>query len=334
MLPYRPHPLLRSGHLQTLLVAIICGELPGNQTLEIPISLEDGERLMIHQEMGATVASDAPLVILVHGLGGDHSAPYLQRIAYQLHRRNRHVWRVDLRGSGRGFDLAWRPAHAGGSEDLWAVVRQARRLFPNAPLQLVGFSLSGNILLKMLGELGSGQYELSADQSNILESLAIAPPLDLQACSDNMDRWSRRIYTRHYVKVLEKQVQRKRMLWPQWEQRPKLPPIKTIRDFDERYTAPLAGFQNAAHYYGQSSSIHWLPKIASRTEILLDQDDPIVTWHSHLQAQFDPQWVRFTHTRYGGHMGYFGLDAQNRMIRWLEHYVVNRISTNGNGINS
>jgi uncharacterized protein len=327
MLPYRPHPLLRNGHLQTLLVGMLSGHRPANETLAIPIPLEDGEQLMVHQEMGATVASNAPVVILVHGLGGDHSAPYLQRIAFQLHRRNRHVWRVDLRGSGKGFDLAWRPAHAGGSGDLVAVVSQARILHPDSPVLLVGFSLSGNILLKMLGELATGEHGLSLAQANIQQALAVAPPLDLHACADNMDRLSRRVYTRYYVKVLEQQVKRKRMRWPQWQERPTQPRIKTIRDFDERYTAPLAGFQNAAHYYGQSSSIHWLPKIATPTEIMLDQDDPIVTWQSHLQAQFDPRWVRFTYTRYGGHMGYFGVDEQNKLIRWLEHYVVHQMST-------
>lgn len=326
MLPYRPHPLLRNGHLQTLLVGILSGGQPNNQTLEIPIPLVDGERLMVHQEMGASVASDAPLVILVHGLGGDHSAPYLQRIAFHLHRRNRHVWRVDLRGSGKGFELAWRPAHAGASGDLIAVVSQARSLHPNSPIQIVGFSLSGNILLKMLGELAAGIQPLSLQEANIRQALALAPPLDLHACADNMDRLSRRIYTRYYVRVLEQQVERKRQLWPQWQQRPAHPPIKTIRDFDERYTAPLAGFQNTDHYYGESSSIHWLPRIATPTEIVLDRDDPIVTWKSHLPARYDARWVRFTHTRFGGHMGYFGLDDQQRLIRWMEHYVVHRMS--------
>jgi uncharacterized protein len=258
-------------------------------------------------------------------LGGDHSAPYLQRIAYQLHRQNRHVWRVDLRGSGKGLELAWRPAHAGRSSDLVAVVSQARKLLPDSPIQIVGFSLSGNILLKMLGEMSAGLHSLSLADSNIRQALAIAPPLNLHACADNMDRLSRRLYSYYYVKNLERQVDLKRSLWPQWRERPTEPPIRTIRQFDERYTAPLGGFENTSHYYTDASSIHWLAQVKTPTEILLDRDDPIVNWHSHLDAQYDPQWVRLTYTSYGGHMGYFGLDDQNRLIRWMEHYVIHQM---------
>lgn len=327
MLDYRPHPLLKNGHLQTILLGLSPGDRPATETISIPIQLDDGEQMLAHEELGPPLASDAPLVILVHGLGGDHSAPYLERIAYQLRRRNRLVWRIDLRGSGKGFDLAWRPAHAGSSSDLLAVLCRARQLYPNSPIFLVGFSLSGNIVLKMLGELACGKHGISLEQANIVSALAITPPLDLTDCADNMDRWSRRIYSRYYVKILEQQAARKRDLFTQWESCPTFPPIRTIREFDERYTAPLSGFRDTRDYYSQASSIHWLPMIRTPTQILLDRHDPIVTWKSHLKAKYDPAWVKITLTRHGGHMGYFGMDDQNRMFRWLEYYVVQQAST-------
>ena len=327
MLPYKPHPLLKNGHLQTMLVGVVSGARPPNQTISLQIDLPDGEQMMVHEELGPTLSSDAPLVILVHGLGGDHSAPYLERIAYQLRRRNRQVWRVDLRGSGMGFELAWRPAHAGASDDLFAVIAKARSVHPNSPIFLVGFSLSGNIVLKMLGELAEGRFAIPLEQAGIGEAIAFAPPMDLNDCADNMDRLSRRIYTRYYVKNLQQQAARKRDLFAQWQQLPTQPAIKTIRQFDARYTAPLGGFRDTGHYYGQSSSIQWLPSIQTKTEIILDRHDPIVTWSSHLKATFDPNWVRFTHTNHGGHMGYFGIDDQKRLIRWMEYYVIERTAS-------
>jgi uncharacterized protein len=329
MLPYRPHRLLKNGHLQTLMVGLVDGYLPPASTESIVVTTDDSEQLLVHEELGAPLSDSAPLVILVHGLGGDHTSPYLRRVAYYLRRRNLRVWRVDLRGSGLGLKMAWRPAHAGCSHDLSSIFSHARQLYPRARLVPVGFSLSGNILLKLLGELAAGVYPMRLSEANIAYALAVAPPLDLHDCANNMDRWSRKLYTRYYIKLLQQQAELKRSLWPQWRELPVDPatPIRSIRDFDSMYTAPLAGFQSSDHYYSQASSIPWLPKIRTPTEIILDRHDPIVTWHSFHKAEFDQQWVRFHHTKYGGHLGYFGLDDQGRIIRWMEYYVVQRIAS-------
>jgi hypothetical protein len=87
----------------------------------------------------------------------------------------------------------------------------------------------------------------------------------------------------------------------------------------------LCGFRDAEHYYTEASSLPWLPQIRTPTEIVLDRHDPIVTWESCLKAQYDPRWVQFTHTDYGGHMGYFGVDDLGQLIRWVEYYVVQRV---------
>jgi predicted alpha/beta-fold hydrolase len=325
MLPYRPHPLLKSGHLQTLLAGINEGYRPPRNAATRHIDLPDGEQLVVHEELGLPVSSHAPLAILVHGLGGDHSSPYMQRVAYQLRLRDCRVWRVDMRGSGHGFDLAWRPAHAGASQDLAAVLLAARRVYEAVTIVLVGFSLSGNIVLKLLGELAAGHLPLSMEEAGILQAPAVAPPMDLHDCADNMDRWKRRLYARYYLKNLQQQASLKRARWPQWEQLPDASDLKTLRQFDAHYVAPLCGFRDAEHYYTEASSLPWLPQIRTPTEIVLDRHDPIVTWESCLKAQYDPRWVQFTHTDYGGHMGYFGVDDLGQLIRWVEYYVVQRV---------
>lgn len=309
-----------------MLVGLISGYLPPVKTRMINVLLCDGEQTVVHEEEGAPLSESAPLVILVHGLGGDHNSPYLRRTAHQLRRQGIRVWRVDMRGSGMGLKMAWRPAHAGSSHDLASIIVRGRELYPSAPIVPVGFSLSGNILLKLLGELAAGKHQLSLADANIKYSMAVAPPIDLHDCADNMDRWSRTIYNRYYVKLLKQQVQLKRDIWPQWRDLPVNPDsVKTIRDFDSVYTAPMSGFASAEHYYTQASSLRWLPEIRTPAEIVLDRHDPIVTWQSHQKSSVDRQWVRFHHTSYGGHLGYFGLDDQGSLVRWIEHYVVRRI---------
>lgn len=287
--------------------------------------LEPDGALVVHEEQGPPISGEAPLVVLLHGLGGDHSSAYLQRLAPRLRTSGRAVWRVDLRGSGAGLTYAWRPANAGSSCDLAVVVRAAQRLHPTRAIQLVGFSLSGNIVLKFLGESACGLHE-GVELSQIASAIAIAPPIDLHACSTNMDRPSRRLYTHYYLKVLEAQVQLRRSRWPQWANVPAEPKVKSIRQFDARYTAPLSGFENADDYYTRCSSLGWLPSITTPTTILVDRDDPIVTVSSFDEAELHPA-TQLIYTRRGGHMGYFGLDDSGRPMRWMEHFVAHTLDT-------
>lgn len=319
LLPYRPFPLLRSGHLQTLMVGLVCGWRPPHNAKEILIPLQDDDSLVVHEENCPALPDSAPLTILVHGLGGDHRSPYLQRLAHKLSLAGQRVWRIDLRGSGAGLEHAWRPPHAGRSDDLAAVVNAACRAYPRADVNLAGFSLSGNIVLKMLGEAFDGRISIPIQRIQL--ALAIAPPIDLALCADNMDRFSRKLYTKYYLRVLENQVEQRRRQWSQWESVPREPFVKTIRQFDARYTAPLSGFQNTAEYYSNASAKPLLEKIETQTLILIDRSDPIVTASAYNSVRTNPSTTKLVFTRHGGHMGYFGLDASGKLMRWMEHYA-------------
>ncbi len=327
ILPYRPHPLLRNGHLQTLLVGVVYGQRPPHQAELIRVPINADEALAVHEELGAPLAEHAPIVVLIHGLGGDHTSPYLQRIAHQLRLVGFRVWRVDLRGSGEGMKLAWRPAHAGNSDDIAKVVASACERYPHAAVHIVGFSLSGNIVLKMLGETAAGAAHPELDLARITSATAIAPPVDLHHCANNMERFSRRIYTKYYVKVLTEQVQQRQVHWPQWAQIPSQPPLKTIRQFDARYTAPMCGFRDTDHYYSEASAIDWLPSITTPTTLLVDRHDPIVTVKSFAPSKINQQSTDLILTSHGGHMGYFGLDAEGRSIRWMEYFVIQHLKS-------
>ena len=327
MLPYRPHPLLRNGHLQTLMLGFSYGDRPPHCATEIQIQLDDGERLVVHEENGAPLPDDTPTAILIHGLGGNHRSPYLQRIAQQLRLAGIRTWRVDLRGSGAGLKLAWRPAHAGSSSDLAAVVRAAQDRYPHSLMRIAGFSLGGNVLLKMLGESAAGgAHSDRLDLKRIEFALAIAPPINLHDCADNMDRISRGVYTRYYLQVLDKQVEMRRAIWPAWKAIPRTPKVKTIRQFDARYTAPLSGFRDTNHYYEVASADQWLKHVRTPTTILVDRHDPIVTAHSFERVHYDTQIIRMEHTNHGGHLGYLGIDDCGKTMRWMDHYVIHSLS--------
>lgn len=310
-----------------MMVGIICGHRPTYHAAQIEVALRDGERLIVHEEEAAILPRNSDLVILIHGLGGDHRSPYLERLARTANRAGFRAWRVDLRGCGAGLAHAWRPANAGRSDDLADVLHMARTLHPEARIHIVGFSLSGNIVLKLLGELSAGEHSAdhlvatSSKAPGLASAIAVAPPCNLRRCADNMDRSSRWIYTSFYLKMLRGQVEQRRNAWPRWNRVPRTPEPKSIRQFDARYTAPLSGFPDPATYYAKSSSIDLLPKIKVPTTVILDQDDPIVPYATFADAEFSPSTSVIV-TRRGGHMGYFARDAQGRNYRWLEYVVL------------
>lgn len=320
MEPFRPHPLLRSGHLQTIYGGLFTGRLLPYSARPLLVSLADGEALVVHEEQGDPLGDDAPLVILVHGLGGDHSSPYLRRMAHRLATAGLRVWRVDLRGCGAGLVHGYRPSHAGASSDLAAVVAHAQSRFPQAPLAIAAFSLGGNILLKMLGELAENPESSQVDPAQIALAVAVAPPSDLHVCSLNMERMTRMPYTRYYLKLLDRQVQARAARWEAWRSIRPSPMPRTIRQFDDWYTAPLAGYANTDEYYSQASSSRWFDKIAVPTRLLIDMHDPIVPYAAFDRHQFSSS-VTIETTRFGGHLGYLASDKRGGMRRWLDDWI-------------
>lgn len=318
---FRPHPLLRSGHLQTVFGALVHGWLPPYRAVPQVIPLADGEALVVHEEqVDELLPADAPLVVLVHGLGGDHRSPYLRRIAARLASSGMRVWRADMRGCGAGLKYAYRPAHAGSSADLAAIVAWAQQRYPESRQGIAAFSLGGNLLLKMLGELTEDPQRWSIDPSRIAQAIAVAPPADLHGCTINMERASRMPYTRYYLKMLERQVRERAEHWEAWRTVSPALPLRTIRQFDHWYTAPLAGFSSTDEYYTTSSSTRWLAKVCVPTLLLIDQHDPIIPYGAFSGHEFSSS-ISVQVTRFGGHLGYIARDRLGRVRRWMDDWT-------------
>jgi len=317
---FRPYPLLVSGHLQTIVSALLPGPLPAYVAEPIVIGVADGEALVVHQEPCVGLAHDAPLAILVHGLGGDHSSPYLRRIAGRLACRGLRVWRVDLRGCGHGLDHAYRPAHAGSSHDLAAVIAYAQQTYRPHKIAIAAFSLGGNILLKLLSELAAVPQQYGVDPTGIARAVAIAAPIDLQRCSRNMERPTRMPYTRYYLRLLAEQVRSRAERWEPWRVIQPTHAVRTLRQFDHWYTAPLAGFASADEYYRRASSAPGLVDIQVPTCWLVDQHDPIVPFDKVPPAAMS-RHVDLQVTRFGGHLGYLAMGPRGGLHRWLDEWT-------------
>lgn len=315
--PFRPLPLLGNPHVQTLLGSFGRTAINGRRARLRFVPLPDGDAMAIHISTPHGWREGDPIALLVHGLGGCHQSGYIARMVYRLVQRGIMAIAVDLRGAGAGARMASRLYNAACSEDIRAVAEACATWHPNSPLALVGFSLGGNIVLKLAGEAAGRPV------SNLTQVATVAPPIDLARCSAMLNDLP--FYDRFFVRHLLAQVARTEQLNPRLE-RCTFPARMAVKDFDDIYTAPRGSFADADDYYCRASSFPLIPSIQVPTLILTARDDPFIC-----VAPFDALTSRpgleIRITPSGGHLGFIGCDGAGG-VRWAERFVVEWICSN------
>ncbi|MFI4876173.1 MAG: YheT family hydrolase, partial [Blastopirellula sp. JB062] len=267
---YRPHPFLRGPHLQTILGAYWTGRSVPYAAQPHFVTLADDDKIVLHDDCPPGWNAGDRTALLIHGLGGCHGSPYLVRIAARLNAIGVRTFRMDLRGCGAGAKLAKKPFHAGCSDDAAAAILHIETICSGSPCTAIGFSLGGNVVLKLAGEVGESAC------GGLDSIFSVAPPIDLAHCCENMSRGLNRLYDRDFVRRLIRRVELQKEYDAEassfrFTQRP-----RRIVEFDREYTAPMAGFGSVNEYYEKASSGPLLAKIAMPAHILIAADDPIV----------------------------------------------------------
>jgi hypothetical protein len=272
------------------------------------------------------VDKERPTLIVVHGLESSSESPDVVNIAEKTILARMNVVRLNLRNCGDTMRLSPTLYNAGNSADILAVVKELRERDGLRNIFIVGYSLGGNIVVKLVGELG-------ADAAKYISGVcAISPAIDLAACVDVMDRGFNRVYAQRFLISLRAKIRKKHKIQPSIPLEP-LQRVKTVRAFDDLYTAPDAGFRDAAEYYEKSSAIKLLDKIAVPCLIITAKDDPLVPF-----SQFEGEDLKnnanitLLAPSYGGHAGFinrnrhehaYALDAGIVLDRfWAENRVL------------
>jgi uncharacterized protein len=243
-------------------------------------------------------------------LAGSADAAYMVRVGQRLHRMGVRVVRVNLRGAGAGFGLARGIYHAGRSDDLREVVHWLDKRNPGSPIGLIGFSLGANLVLKLAAEA-------AAEPLRGLDCvLAANPPIDLAACAQLMLRPENRLYDWNFVRWLRVMARRLHDRFPDLGP-PRLEGVKTLYDFDDRYTAPRNGFGSADEYYRRCSLITELARIEVPGLIVHALDDPFVA-SEPLQRAERPDDLNVELVSHGGHLGYLSHHPWQGDRRWLD----------------
>ncbi|MCM2373767.1 YheT family hydrolase [Aporhodopirellula aestuarii] len=275
-----PHRFLRGGHLQTLL-----GARPGDALRPFEAShrrhiipLSDGDALAMHDDEPAGWTPRNGSVLMIHGICGCHAAPYMVRFQRRLGQLGIRTFRLDMRGCGDSAALCRSITHAGRSEDVLAAIEFIASVVNDSasPIGAVGVSLGGNQLLLTAGRVGNGVHAAPSGWDRVGPILAIAPPLDLQRCSDAMQSARLRFYNWYFIKHLLRRASPQLRSREDYQEMLRQPRPRTLRQFDRKITAPLAGFESETDYYGQSSAASVVGDIAVPTLIVTSSDDPLV----------------------------------------------------------
>jgi predicted alpha/beta-fold hydrolase len=308
---FEPHPWLRGGHSQTIAGRYWPLPRPWLPSMAHEIPLADGDRLLVLESTPAGWDGTRPTAMLVHGLAGCAEAPYMVRLGAHLVRMGIRVVRVNLRGAGRGFGLARGIYHAGRSDDLREVVGWLRRRDDRSPIAAVGFSLGANLVLKLAAE--AGDHPAGARLDCVL---AANPPIDLAACARRMSAPENRLYDWNFVRWLRAMIVRLHRRFPDLGP-PRLHGVKSLYQFDDRYTARRNGFASADDYYRRCSLVTAIGRIDVPGLIVHAMDDPFIPYEPFLVLTRRPG-LELELVRHGGHLGYLSRRAWRGDRRWLD----------------
>lgn len=289
---FRPAWWLPGPHSQTLWAALARRVRPPPLTWE-EIVLPDGDVLDLAW-VDRPVAHNAPTAVVVHGLAGSVESAHVAGLVRALSDRGYRTAAFHFRGCGRRPNRSPVGYHNGKTDDPRVVLHALRDRHPG-PLVVAGFSLGANVLLKLLGEEG--------EDAPVDAAAAISPPLELDRCADRMEIGFSRLYQAVLVRELIAYIRRKERAGVPLDLA-RVRGLRTFRDFDDRYTAPLHGFRDSADYYARASSRPFVPRITVPTLVVHAKDDPFFTPHVIPTPQELPENVRFELAARGGHVGF------------------------------
>jgi predicted alpha/beta-fold hydrolase len=316
--PFEPCRGLSNAHLQT----IVGNYLPRptfrlasvSETVEVDPS--DGSRVLCHCHWQAEPERARRLtVVLVHGLEGSSDSRYIQGIAARAWDAGWNVVRMNMRTCGGTETLTPTLYHSGLSGDVGVVVRHYTERFGLERVALAGYSMGGNLVLKLAGEWGS--------RPPLCAVAAVCPSTDLAPGSDALHEGFNRLYEWNFLRGLLSRYKRKAKLFPNiYAPREEIAPVRSLREFDDKVVARYWGFRDADDYYDRASAAGVVDRIAVPTLVLHAQDDPFIRLRPETRAGLiaNPH-INFVETRHGGHCAYLSRDPGNE-IHWAEATVM------------
>jgi uncharacterized protein len=326
---FRPRRFLRNGHLQTIAGNYLSrlNGLPASEKQVVEVSPATANQIasqvLCHCHwQPEEVRAGRATAIIVHGLEGSSESQYVVGNANKLWRAGCNVVRMNMRNCGGTEALSPTLYHSGLSNDVLAVMDFFVERYGLQSMSLIGYSMGGNLVLKLAGELGT------APPGVLRSVIGVSPAADLQPSADALHLPQNRLYELKFLHNLLRRFRRKAMLFPRAYDRNRATGIRSLREFDDQITALYSGFNSADDYYYRAAAARVLDRIAVPTLILHALDDPFVRLSAESRDKMKANpYITLVESKHGGHCaflaqpdeagGYDGYWAEHTLLRFL-----------------
>ncbi|HWR17950.1 MAG TPA: alpha/beta fold hydrolase [Terriglobales bacterium] len=310
-----PRRFLSGGHLQTLVSHI----LPRKNGLSAPeerlFQVDTDVQVLCHCHWQPDRAQRTTIII-VHGLEGSSESQYVVGTSNKAWDLGMNVVRMNMRNCGGSEKLTPTLYNCSMSGDVGAIVRTLIEGDGLQSIALAGFSMGGNLVLKLAGE-----WHTDAPRQ-LAAVTAVSPIIDLSPSSAALHDWQNRLYEYRFLRDLHDSVSRKAKLYPDRYKTYPVFSIRSLREFDDKITAPHGGFKDAEDYYHRAGSAQVVHRIAVPTLIIHSLDDPFIrlTHETRSKILANPH-IRYLETRHGGHCAFLA-QADGYDGRWAERTLL------------
>src|SRR5713101_209949 len=313
---FQPHPLLRNPHAQTFASAFWPRRFP-RLARSTPREFETEPGTSIRGECHwQAQPRDRPTLVLVHGLEGSSESAYMLGIAERAFLAGWNAVRLNQRNCGGTESLTPTLYHSGRSNDFRAVLSELIERDHLPEIFFGGYSMGGNLVLKMAGEMASGAPK------ELRGVAVVCPSLDLAACVDALGLPRNFLYEARFVNGLKARMRRKVKLYPGKYDISGLPRVRTVREFDDVMTARYCGFRDAADYYARSSAARVVGAIRVPTLVVTAQDDPFVPYEGFsAPALTETTHITLAAPKHGGHCAFISRQRGDERF-WAEARVM------------
>ena len=262
------------------------------------------------------------IVVIVHGLGGHSQRHHVMGLANVFTAAAYDVLAINCRGAGDEPNDTIKTYHSGASDDLSAVIQYVIAKNKYDTIQLVGYSLGGNVILKYLGEQHTNLSKL------IRRAAVMSVPCELSDSSQKMKSWNNKVYIWNFFKTLKPTAIEKSKRFPGHFDLKKTLSATNFEEFDDAFTAPVNGFESALHYHKSCSSLYFLDKITIPTYLLQAEDDTFLSKSSFpVEIAKQHPFLHLEVSKYGGHVGFS--QTSDSGYSWAEQRFLDFIAGEG-----
>jgi hypothetical protein len=314
---YRAPLLFSNPHVQTVFPSVF-RRVTGVKYSRTRIDTPDGDFL----NLDTSRVGSKRVAIVLHGLEGDSTRSYVLGMAKALNKEGWDATALNFRGCGGECNKKLRFYHSGDTGDLQTVISHLTALGTYSEMALVGFSLGGNVVLKYLGEQAGGVPAF------IRKAVAFSVPCDLTSSSIKLAQPANRLYLKRFLRMLRKKIRMKMALMPDLISDAGYESIKSFKEFDDRYTAAMHGFENAEDYWEKASSKPGIREISIPTLLINAADDPFLTEQCFpIDEARESPFLFLEIPTHGGHVGFVALNREGEY--WSESRAVAFLNGHG-----